>query len=176
MKRARQSGERLRVTFRGTELKTRQLSRIRELVGESIRYLAETFVDVSRFRGTCYRAANWRCVDETQGWSKSGDGHRFHGQPKSVWLYPLARDFKTQLCDAPRAATGSCAHTSLHLHPSAVRVRRAPRYRDFCHRREALLSDATPSPGSAAGTLSVTLGGRGLTLAPTVKVRQTPSI
>lgn len=67
--------------------------------------LAETFVDTSRFRGTCYRASNWVCVGETKGWSKSGEAYRFNGQPKSVWLYPLARDFKEQLRRAPRTAT-----------------------------------------------------------------------
>jgi len=35
--------------------------------------LAETFVDTSRFRGTCYQASNWTCVGETKGWSKSGE-------------------------------------------------------------------------------------------------------
>lgn len=59
--------------------------------------LAETFVDCSRFRGTCYRASNWLCAGQTQGWSKSGDAYRFNGQPKSVWLYPLRRDFKERL-------------------------------------------------------------------------------
>ena len=66
--------------------------------------LAETFVDTSRFRGTCYRACNWVCVGETKGWSKSGSTYRFNGQPKSVWLYPLARDFKEHLC----TATSTC--------------------------------------------------------------------
>jgi Druantia protein DruA len=28
-------------------------------------YLAETFVDLSRVAGTCYRAANWYCVGQT---------------------------------------------------------------------------------------------------------------
>lgn len=60
--------------------------------------LAETFVDKSRFRGTCYRASNWLCVGESQGWSRSGKTYRFNGQPKSVWLYPLVRDFKKHLC------------------------------------------------------------------------------
>lgn len=60
--------------------------------------LAETFVDPSRFRGTCYRASNWIHVGETQGWSKSGKTYRFHGQPKAVWLYPLGRDFQQRLC------------------------------------------------------------------------------
>jgi len=60
--------------------------------------LAETFVDTARFRGTCYRASNWVCVGQTKGWSKSGSAYRFHGQPKAVWLYPLRRDFKAELC------------------------------------------------------------------------------
>jgi len=60
--------------------------------------LAETFVDPTRFRGTCYRASNWVCVGESAGWAKCGVHYRFHGQPKSVWLYALARDFRTQLC------------------------------------------------------------------------------
>ena len=63
--------------------------------------LAESFVDTSRFRGTCYRASNWVSVGQTQGWSKSGSVYRFHGQPKSVWLYPLRRDFRRVLCTAP---------------------------------------------------------------------------
>jgi predicted transposase YbfD/YdcC len=37
-------------------------------------------------------------VGETKGWSKSGSAYRFNGQPKAVWLYPLRRDFKQQLC------------------------------------------------------------------------------
>lgn len=67
--------------------------------------LAETFVDISRFRGTCYRASNWVCVGETKGWSKSGSRYRFNGQPKSVWLYPLRHDFKELLCMAVGACT-----------------------------------------------------------------------
>ena len=62
--------------------------------------LAESFVDSSRFRGTCYRASNWICVGETKGWAKRGASYRFHGAPKSVWLYPLRRDWKAQLCTA----------------------------------------------------------------------------
>ena len=67
--------------------------------------LAETFVDSSRFRGTCYRASNWRCVGETQGFSRSGHVYRFHGQPKAVWLYPLTRDFNQRLRTIPAPTT-----------------------------------------------------------------------
>jgi len=57
--------------------------------------LAETFVDLSRFRGSCYRAANWTYLGETQGYGKSGPTYRAHGQAKGLFVYPLdphARD------------------------------------------------------------------------------------
>jgi len=54
-------------------------------------WLLETLVD-SRFRGACYRAANWRAVGETTGRGRDDRRHRRHGAaPKSVWLYPLHR-------------------------------------------------------------------------------------
>jgi hypothetical protein len=80
----------------------RRLSRDWEQVYGHRVLLAETFVDTSRFRGTCYRASNWIRVGETEGWSKNGGTYRFNGQPKAVWLYPLARDFKEQLRAGPK--------------------------------------------------------------------------
>lgn len=59
--------------------------------------LLETFVDVARFQGTCYRAANWRYVGDTLGIAKSGNGHAYHGHPKAVYLYPLTKDFRERL-------------------------------------------------------------------------------
>lgn len=60
--------------------------------------LLETFVEAGRFQGTCYRAANWRCVGQTQGRGKLGD-HRIGQVPiKAVWVYPLVRDFRERLC------------------------------------------------------------------------------
>jgi hypothetical protein len=53
--------------------------------------LAETFVDVSRFRGTCYRASNWRCLGQTDGFARRGARYVPHGQPKAVFVYPLHR-------------------------------------------------------------------------------------
>jgi hypothetical protein len=59
--------------------------------------LLETFVEAERFAGTCYRAANWTCVGRTQGRGKLGD-HRLGQVPiKTVWVYPLAKDFRAQL-------------------------------------------------------------------------------
>jgi hypothetical protein len=64
--------------------------------------LAETFVDITRFKGTCYRAANWIYAGQTAGSAKKGNAYRYHGQPKAVYLYPLHRDFKGLLCHDPR--------------------------------------------------------------------------
>jgi len=62
-------------------------------------YLAETFVDNARFKGTCYKAANWRYMGQTSGSAKRGNTYRYHGQPKSVYLYPLHRHFRRMLND-----------------------------------------------------------------------------
>ena len=60
-------------------------------------YLAETFVDISRFEGTCYRAANWVFVGQTKGSAKKGNVYLYHGQPKTIYLYPLHRHFRRRL-------------------------------------------------------------------------------
>jgi len=63
-------------------------------------YLAETFVDISRFEGTCYRAANWVFVGQTKGSAKKGNAYLYHGQPKAICLYPLHPHFRRYLlCD-----------------------------------------------------------------------------
>ena len=62
-------------------------------------YLAETFVDLSRFAGTCYRAANWRCVGQTQGHAKRGNAYHRHGVVKGIYLYPLDRYWRQVLTD-----------------------------------------------------------------------------
>jgi len=59
--------------------------------------LAETFVDATRFRGTCYRAANWREVGQTRGYSRVGAGYAANGQPKRVFLYALDRHARAEL-------------------------------------------------------------------------------
>jgi len=54
-------------------------------------YLAETFVDESRFKGTCYKAANWQHVGYTKGYSRSNKRYHHHGQVKAVYLYGLCK-------------------------------------------------------------------------------------
>ena len=60
--------------------------------------LLETFVHQDRFRGTCYRAANWVHVGDTQGRGKLDRLHRHAVPVKAVFLYPLRRDFRRGLC------------------------------------------------------------------------------
>jgi len=62
-------------------------------------YLAETFVDIARFHGTCYRAANWIEVGTTKGSAKRGNRYRYHGRPKAIYLYPLHPHFRSYLTD-----------------------------------------------------------------------------
>ncbi len=63
--------------------------------------LLETFVDRDRFRGTCYRAANWLHVGETQGRGKLDTQHRHTLPVKRIYLYPLHRRFRQKLHATP---------------------------------------------------------------------------
>jgi len=58
----------------------------------------ETFVDRSRFKGTCYRAANWLRLGATQGRTRNDRAHRIRAAVKDVYLYPLVADFRRELC------------------------------------------------------------------------------
>jgi hypothetical protein len=80
----------------------------RQLPGDwELRYgyrplLLETLVDARRFRGTCYRAANWIRIGQTQGRGRMDKEHRAHGlAPKDIYLYPLCRSVQQKLCQDP---------------------------------------------------------------------------
>jgi hypothetical protein len=59
--------------------------------------LLETFVEKDRFAGTSYKAANWTFVGETKGRGKLGPAGKQSVPIKDMWLYPLARDFRSTL-------------------------------------------------------------------------------
>lgn len=55
--------------------------------------LIETFVDISKYNGTCYKAANWVHIGDTLG---RGRNDRLHEQVltrKAIYLYPLQKDY-----------------------------------------------------------------------------------
>lgn len=90
---------------RSENLASKLLSMVSKRLVEdwSVRYgyrpvLLETFVQSDRFRGTCYKAANWICVGQTKGRGKL-DRHKTASLPKKdIWLYPLTPNFRKVLC------------------------------------------------------------------------------
>jgi hypothetical protein len=63
--------------------------------------LLETFVEKVRFEGTCYKAANWIYVGDTQGRGKLDVRHEHKEPVKAVWVYPLHRHYRDRLGALP---------------------------------------------------------------------------
>ena len=89
---------------RAKNLASRALSMVaKRIQGDWLEYycyapvLMETFVDISLYRGTCYKAANWIYLGETQG---RGRNDRYNEQAlthKAIYMYPLQHDFREVL-------------------------------------------------------------------------------
>jgi len=61
--------------------------------------LLESFVDTERFKGTCYRAANWQLLGRSEGrGTKSKTGAQT--SIKELWVYPLGKGFRQKLLAA----------------------------------------------------------------------------
>jgi hypothetical protein len=60
-------------------------------------YFLETFVDTERFKGTCYKAANWIYLGNTTGRGKNDHTNKINRSIKAVWGYPLSMDFREVL-------------------------------------------------------------------------------
>jgi len=75
----------------------RELSSHWEQVYEHPVYYLETFVDRSRFLGTCYRAANWVYLGKTTGRGKDDHTNRANRPLKDVLGYPLTKRFRELL-------------------------------------------------------------------------------
>jgi hypothetical protein len=65
--------------------------------------LLETLVDPTRYRGICYRAANWIQVGMTQGRGRMDRSGQAQGVCKQIFLYPLRRRWRQRLCATPHA-------------------------------------------------------------------------
>lgn len=60
-------------------------------------YCLETFVEKNRFRGTCYRAANWLYVGETVGRGRDDINKTASLPIKHIYLYPLNKKYRQLL-------------------------------------------------------------------------------
>jgi hypothetical protein len=65
--------------------------------------LLETFIEMERFTGTCYKAANWIHLGVTKGYSLYGKAQKQNVPSKSVYVYPLKKFSRALLC-----STGGC--------------------------------------------------------------------
>jgi hypothetical protein len=90
----------IRVPHLASHILGRVVSRLsrdwEEMYGHPI-YFAETFIDPTRFRGTCYRAANWRSLGMTTGRGKASTSKRPNRSFKEVLGYPLTPRFRELL-------------------------------------------------------------------------------
>ena len=60
--------------------------------------LLETLVDTERFKGTCYRASNWRHIGKTTGRGRMDRENKRHGMAvKDIYVYPLISHFRQEL-------------------------------------------------------------------------------
>jgi hypothetical protein len=59
--------------------------------------LLETFVELERYRGTCYQAANWIRLGVTQGRGRMDRKKQYLSRPRALYVYPLVADFRARL-------------------------------------------------------------------------------
>ena len=92
----------VRVEHLASHILGRMAARISEdwqrMYGHPI-YFLETFVDPERFRGTCYRAANWVFLGKTTGRGKQSNSYVPNRSIKEVLGYPLTKRFRELLGD-----------------------------------------------------------------------------
>ena len=111
--------------------------------------LAETFVDINMFKGTCYRAAGWEEIGRTKGVAREAGGWRRHGVVKALLVRPLRRDARRRLCSSALSED----RTS-RLTPQEIRLTGDDGLLD-------ILRDMVPDPRSRKGrrfSLGVMLG------------------
>jgi hypothetical protein len=68
--------------------------------------LVETFVDPQRFRGSCYRAANWVLIGQTVSRSTPYTNGKVASGKKDIYAYPLRENWREVLCRQPDNVLG----------------------------------------------------------------------
>ena len=64
----------------------------------------ETFVDPTCYAGTCYQAANWAYLGQTQGRGRDDPRHEGRETKKDIYVYPLRKDWRQCLTPGHRTA------------------------------------------------------------------------
>jgi hypothetical protein len=68
--------------------------------------LIESFVDISRYTGTCYRAANWIEIGKTKGRGRQDRFTQSALSTKAIYMYPIENDFRRRMGLSPNAGLG----------------------------------------------------------------------
>jgi hypothetical protein len=115
--------------------------------------MVETFIDPTRFNGTCYQAANWQQIGYTAG--------RRDGIAKKIFVYPLCPQWQEKLCAEPPVRLGETprvqdpAHWAeeefgtVRLYDDRLKQRLYTIAQDFYNAPQANIPEAC---GSKAGT------------------------
>ncbi len=84
--------------------------------------LAETFVDPSRFAGTCCAASNWTRVGRAKGFARhSGSYTDPRGSPKEMFVRALRPDARERLADPADRPEWTCRAVPVRHAPSELR-------------------------------------------------------
>jgi hypothetical protein len=70
-------------------------------------WLTESFVDISRFSGTCFQAANWVLVGQTKGRGRQDRFRTSTLSPKAIYVYPIEPDFRRRMGLSSGAGSGA---------------------------------------------------------------------
>lgn len=77
--------------------------------------LAETFVDIEAYAGTCYKASNWIELGKTKGFERSGtDYYEAHARPKRLFVRPMHRRAREWLASAELPAPWKVHERNFH--------------------------------------------------------------
>lgn len=60
--------------------------------------LLETFIDPQHYRGSCYKAANWRYLGMTTGLGLVRKGKSYRTSAKKIFVKPLVKEYRQLLC------------------------------------------------------------------------------
>ena len=69
--------------------------------------LIESFVDVSRYSGACYRAANWVEIGKTKGRGRQDRFTESVLSVKAIYIHPIKNDFRKQMGLPSHAGLGA---------------------------------------------------------------------